>query len=101
MWRLTLHPRRSSIIVGATSSSPATGTRADLLAATYYATEAALRLVKPGGKNWDVVDGVKKVLGEYQGTVKGLEGAAETWSASSITTDAFRQAWSRTSTIKT
>ncbi|KAI8454472.1 curved DNA-binding protein Cdb4 [Phakopsora pachyrhizi] len=63
-----------TIIVGASSASPVKGPKADLLAAAYNATELALRLIKPGVKNWEVTDGVSKLMKEYSGSIKGLEG---------------------------
>ncbi|KAG0144098.1 hypothetical protein CROQUDRAFT_47766 [Cronartium quercuum f. sp. fusiforme G11] len=63
-----------TIIVGASATAAVTGVKADLLAAAYNATELALRLVKPGVKNWDVTDGVQKLLKAYGGSIKGMEG---------------------------
>jgi hypothetical protein len=67
-----------------------TGVRADLVAAAHNVAEAALRLVKVcgaaglinqlftvgqvGGKNAEVTEGVAKVIAEYGGAVKGVEG---------------------------
>lgn len=50
-----------SFVVGASKDKPVTGRKADVLQAAHLASEAALRLVKPGGKNWDVTDTVHKV----------------------------------------
>lgn len=66
----------TSIVVGASESSPVTGIRADLISAAYNAAEAALRSVKIGQPNWSVTDGVAKVLQEYGGAVKGVEGVS-------------------------
>ncbi|KAH9813726.1 peptidase M24, structural domain-containing protein [Melampsora americana] len=63
-----------TVVVGASATAAVTGPKADLLAAAYNATELALRLVKPGAKNWDVTDGVQKLLKEYNGSIKGMEG---------------------------
>ena len=42
-----------------------TGRRADVLKAAWYASEAAMRLVKAGNKNWAVTDTVGKVAGTW------------------------------------
>ncbi|KAK4704218.1 hypothetical protein P7C70_g1994, partial [Phenoliferia sp. Uapishka_3] len=56
-------------------SGPITDVRASLLAAAHNAAEAAIRLVKVGGRNWDVTEGIKKVVAEYESAgVKGVEG---------------------------
>ncbi|KAH8921330.1 Creatinase/aminopeptidase [Atractiella rhizophila] len=47
------------------ASNPLTGVKADLLLAAYQASEAVLRTVKPGLKNWELTDVVGKVLKEY------------------------------------
>lgn len=60
--------------MGASTTAPVTGAKADLLAAVYNVTELALQLVKPGTKNWEVTDGAQKLLKEYAGSVKGMEG---------------------------
>lgn len=46
------------IVVG---ESNVVGRKADVILAAWYATEVAIRLVKPGNKNWAVTDGVQKV----------------------------------------
>lgn len=62
-------------IVVSPSTSPITGIKAELIAAANNAAEIAIRLVKPGGKNWEVTEGIKKVLAEYESVgVKGVEG---------------------------
>lgn len=63
-----------TIIVGASKDSPVLGPKADLLAAAYNVIELALRLVKPGVKNWEITDGVSKLMKQYSGSVKGMEG---------------------------
>lgn len=40
---------------------PISGKKADVLLAAHLASEAAIRLIKPGGKNWDVTDAVQKI----------------------------------------
>lgn len=47
-----------TLIVGATEASPATGRRADVIKAAWTAAEAAMRLIKVGGKNYAVTDAV-------------------------------------------
>jgi len=63
-----------TVVVGADSSSPVTGVRADLLSAAYNAVEAGLRGAKVGGKNWEITDNITRVLKEFEGSVKGVEG---------------------------
>lgn len=41
------------------------GRKADVLMAAHLASEAAIRLVKPGGKNWDVTDAVQKIAESF------------------------------------
>lgn len=61
-----------TIVVGSSKSAPVTGKNADLLTAAYKASEAALRVIKPGNKNTDVTKIVDKVAAAYG--VKPLEG---------------------------
>ena len=62
-------------VVVSPPSTPITDIRATLLQAAYQAGEAAIRAVKPGSKNWEVTDAIKKVLAEYEKAgVKGVEG---------------------------
>ena len=63
----------SHSIVVSPSASPVTGVRASLLAAAHHAAEAALRVVKPGARNWELTEVIKKVVAEYEG-VNGVEG---------------------------
>ncbi|GAA98724.1 uncharacterized protein L969DRAFT_84565 [Mixia osmundae IAM 14324] len=63
-----------TIVVGASKEDPVTGRKADLIAAAHHVAEAALRSAKVGGKNWEVTDGAAKVLHEYAGKLKGIEG---------------------------
>ena len=42
-----------------------TGRKADVLMAAHLASEAAIRLIKPGGKNWDVTDAVQKIAESF------------------------------------
>ncbi|ORY83916.1 curved DNA-binding protein [Protomyces lactucae-debilis] len=47
-----------TIVVG---SSDIVGKKADVMLAAHLASEAAIRLIKPGNKNWDVTDAVQKI----------------------------------------
>lgn len=61
-----------TVVIGASASNPVTGKTADALTAAYKASEAALRTIRPGKKNWDVTKIVDKVAKEYG--VHPLEG---------------------------
>ncbi|XP_015912698.1 proliferation-associated protein 2G4 [Parasteatoda tepidariorum] len=61
-----------TIVVGASKDNKVTGRKADVLHAAYYAAEAALRLVKPGGDNNSVTDTIQKVAESYK--CKPVEG---------------------------
>lgn len=63
-----------TVIVGASAASPITGIKADLLAAAHNVTELALRCIKPGAKNWEITDAVAKLMKEYNGSIKGMDG---------------------------
>merc|ERR1712072_779074 len=64
-----------TFVIGANTSSPVTGQKADLLAAAYNAVEAGLRGAKVGSKNWEITDNISKALSEYSAAgVKGVEG---------------------------
>lgn len=55
-----------SAIVGENKETPITGAKADLLCGAWTASEAAVRSMRPGKKNWDVtniVDAVAKDFG--------------------------------------
>lgn len=54
-----------TMVVGASKENKITGKKADVLAAAYYATEIALRLVKPGNNNNQVTDIVDRVAKEF------------------------------------
>lgn len=54
-----------SIVVGASKENKITGRKADVLLAAYYAAEIALRLVKAGNNNNQVIKEVKKVAKEF------------------------------------
>lgn len=58
--------------------------KADLVTAAYQATEAALRSAKAGLKNWEITNGIAKVLDEYKDgkfKVRGVEAAVTNASA--------------------
>ena len=51
-----------TLVVGATKEKPVTGKAADVIQAAYVASEAALRLLRPGNKNFEVTDAVQKIV---------------------------------------
>ncbi|KAF5210112.1 Metallopeptidase M24 family protein [Clavispora lusitaniae] len=52
-------------VVGESKESPITGAKADLLASAWNASEAAIRTLKPGNKNWDVTNVVDAVAKDF------------------------------------
>lgn len=62
-----------TLVVGASAADPVTGRRADALLAAWTAAEAAMRLVKVGGRNWAVTDAVGKIAAAFD--CKPVEGA--------------------------
>eukprot|EP00123_Amoebidium_parasiticum_P022969 comp9880_c0_seq1/m.4818 comp9880_c0_seq1/g.4818 ORF comp9880_c0_seq1/g.4818 comp9880_c0_seq1/m.4818 type:complete len:404 (-) comp9880_c0_seq1:136-1347(-) len=62
----------SSIVIGASSANPITDRRADVVLAAHYATEAVLRMLKPGTKFTEISDTILKVAEAYK--VKPIEG---------------------------
>lgn len=54
-----------TVVVGASKESPISGKKADLLHAAWTASEAALRKLKPGNKNWDVTTVVDVVTKDF------------------------------------
>jgi len=50
-----------TVVVGATVDNPVTGSKADALLAAHLASEAALRLVKPGNETYEITETVSKV----------------------------------------
>jgi len=65
----------STIVQGsATTASPQpiSGRKADVILAAHYAAECAHRLIKPGKKNTDVTDAIKKVAEQFK--CESLEG---------------------------
>lgn len=61
-----------TVIVGSSPSTKITGRKADVLLATHYASEAALRLMKPGTENQAVTNVVQTVAESYK--CKPIEG---------------------------
>jgi curved DNA binding protein len=62
-----------TVVVGASKENKITGRKADVLAAAYYASEVAQRLVKPGNNNNQVTEAVNKVAKEFKCTaVEGM-----------------------------
>merc|ERR1712098_803315 len=60
------------IDMGATAESPVTGRKADAILAAHLASEAALRLVKPGNENTEVTETVNKIGEAFE--CKPIEG---------------------------
>lgn len=52
-----------TIVVG---KSEITGRAADAIAAAFYASEAAIRTIKPGNRNWDVTSIVEKLVKNFE-----------------------------------
>merc|ERR1719350_1662237 len=50
-----------TLVVGASGESPVTGKKADAMLAAHLASEAALRLVKPGNETYEVTETVSKI----------------------------------------
>ena len=48
-------------VLGATAEAPVTGRKADVMMAAHLASEAALRLVKPGMENTEVTETISKI----------------------------------------
>lgn len=61
-----------TIVVQSDVKAPVTGKKADVILAAYKATQAALRLIKPGNFNNQVTEAIQKVCDSYQ--VSPLEG---------------------------
>ena len=56
----------TTIVVGANKTeAPVTGRKADVIQATHLATEAALRLMKPGKSSYEVTEAVQKIAKEF------------------------------------
>jgi len=50
-----------TLVIGASADSPVTGKKADAILAAHLASEAALRLVKPGNETYEVTETVSKI----------------------------------------
>uniref|UniRef100_T1J866 Peptidase M24 domain-containing protein n=1 Tax=Strigamia maritima TaxID=126957 RepID=T1J866_STRMM len=61
-----------TIVIGAKKDAPATGRKADVIVAAHLASEAALRLVKPGNQNFMITEKVQQVVESYK--CKPIEG---------------------------
>lgn len=63
-----------TLVVGAAKKEDVkvTGRKADVIVAAHLASEAALRLVKPGNQNYMVTDAVQKIVDSYK--CKPIEG---------------------------
>lgn len=61
-----------TVVVGSSPSTKVTGRKADVLLAAHYASEAALRLMKPGTENHAVTSVVQTVAESYK--CKPIEG---------------------------
>lgn len=61
-----------SIVVGASCENKVTGRKADVILAAHYASQAALRLIKPGNSTYSITDTVQKVAESFK--CKPVEG---------------------------
>ncbi|KAJ3074134.1 Proliferation-associated protein 2G4, partial [Quaeritorhiza haematococci] len=61
-----------TVVVGASKDNPITGRQADVLQAAYLASEAAIRLLKPGHTNWEVTETISKIASDF--SCKPVEG---------------------------
>lgn len=61
-----------TIIVGASSENKVTGRRADVILAAHFASQAALRLLKPGNDTYAITNAVQRVAGSF--SCKPVEG---------------------------
>jgi len=61
-----------TIIVTSTPDQPTSGRKADVIAAAYYASEVAHRLIKPGNKNTQVSEAIGKCAAQFK--CNALEG---------------------------
>ena len=50
-----------TFVLGASAEAPVTGRKADVIMAAHLASEAALRLVKPGMENTEVTDTLTEI----------------------------------------
>ncbi|XP_050293413.1 proliferation-associated protein 2G4 [Anthonomus grandis grandis] len=61
-----------TIVVGASPDKKITGRKADAILAAHYASQAALRLLKPGNETYSITDAVQKVAESFK--CKPVEG---------------------------
>jgi len=61
-----------TVVATANVSVPTTGRKADVICAAHYASEIALRLIRPGRKNTEVTEAIAKVAKQFQ--CEALEG---------------------------
>ncbi|KAF4516882.1 hypothetical protein B566_EDAN011226 [Ephemera danica] len=61
-----------SLVIGATKDAKATGRKADVMLAAHHASQAALRLLKPGNETYQITEAVQKVAEAYN--CKPIEG---------------------------
>lgn len=61
-----------TIVLGASSENKVTGKKADVILAAHHASEAALRLLKPGNESYVVTDAVQKLSEAFK--CKPVEG---------------------------
>merc|ERR1712112_456434 len=61
-----------TLVVGASADKPVSGKAADVVMAAHLASEAALRLVKPGNETYSVTDTVQKIAEDFD--CKPVEG---------------------------
>jgi len=61
-----------TFVLGASADAPVTGRKADVIMAAHLASEAALRLVKPGNENTEVTETVSKIGEAFE--CKPIEG---------------------------
>jgi len=61
-----------TVVVGASAENPVTGRKADALMAAHLASEAALRLLKPGHETYEVTETITKIAEEFK--CKPVEG---------------------------
>ena len=59
-----------SFVLGASAEAPVTGRKADVIMAAHLASEAALRLVKPGMENTEVTETLAKIGEAYECKVR-------------------------------
>lgn len=61
-----------TVIIGASKDKKLTGRKADVVLAAHLASEAALRLIKPGNETYAITDAVQKIAESYE--CKPIEG---------------------------